>query len=96
MSGALAVAQPQPWRRVNIHTAAWRPDHPGMASRHNELGIVLQNLGALARAPTHLEQALELSQATLDPDHPNVAILRGNLDSVGQRLLVSSAEVLGN
>ena len=71
--GAFAAVQPQPSRRLNVHATAWCPDHPEMATRHNELGIVLWNLGYLAGAPTHLERALEIGEATLDPDHPAIA-----------------------
>jgi hypothetical protein len=30
--------------------------------------------------------ALEISQATIGPNHPNLAIVRGNLDSLLQQL----------
>jgi len=42
--------------------------------------------GDLAGARTHYERALKIGQATLGPDHPNVAIFRRNLEDVVQQL----------
>jgi Tetratricopeptide repeat len=57
-----------------------------VADRQNNLGTVLADLGDLAGARTHQERALEIIEATLGPDHPNVAILRRNLHGVLQQL----------
>jgi hypothetical protein len=45
------------------------------------LATVLVDLGDLAGARTQFERALEITEATLGPDHPNMAIFRRNLDS---------------
>jgi hypothetical protein len=50
-------------------------------------------LGDLAGARAEYERALEVGEATLAPDHPNLAILRRNLDSVLQQLAVDSADI---
>jgi hypothetical protein len=39
-----------------------------------------------------LERALAIGEATLGPDHPDVAKMRGNLDGVMQALHESSPE----
>jgi hypothetical protein len=39
-------------------------------------------LGDLAGARIERERALEIGQATLGPDRPDVAVLRDNLDSI--------------
>ena len=57
-----------------------------MAIRHNNLGLVLADLGDLAGARTHLEQALEIGQATLGPDHPDMAAWHSNLGLVLREL----------
>jgi hypothetical protein len=57
-----------------------------VGDRHNELGLVLQDLGDLAGARTQLERAREITAATLGPDHPTMAIYRDNLDRVLQQL----------
>jgi Tetratricopeptide repeat len=46
---------------------AYGADHPEMATRRNNLGTVLIDLGDLAGARTHQERALEIGQATLRP-----------------------------
>jgi hypothetical protein len=43
-------------------------------------------LGDLAGARTQHERALAIGHATLGPDHPNMATVRGNLDDVLQQL----------
>jgi Tfp pilus assembly protein PilF len=73
-------------RVLEIGEAALGPNHPTMAIRHNNLGVVLQALGDLDGARTQLERALEIGQTTLGPNHPTMATFRGNLDDVLQQL----------
>ncbi|MFL5881100.1 MAG: tetratricopeptide repeat protein [Actinomycetota bacterium] len=40
----------------------------------------------MAGARTHHERALEVGQATLGPDHPDIVLYRRNLDDVLQQL----------
>ena len=47
---------------------------------------MLQALGDLPGARTQLERALQISEAALGPDHPNVGIRRSNLGGVLQDL----------
>jgi tetratricopeptide repeat protein len=53
---------------------------------HFNLGTVLRQLGDLAAARTHHERALEIGQATLGPDHPDMATFRDNLNDALQQL----------
>jgi tetratricopeptide repeat protein len=50
------------------------------------LGSVLQALGDLEGARVQMERALESGEAALGPDHPHVAVQRGNLYGVLQAL----------
>ena len=47
---------------------------------------MLQALGDLAGARTQYERALQISEAALGPDHPDVGARRDNLGSVLQDL----------
>ena len=53
-----------------------------MATWHNDLGLVLRDLGDLEGARVQFERALEIGEATLGPDHPTVATIRSNLGGV--------------
>jgi hypothetical protein len=53
---------------------------------HSNLGTVLCELGDLAGARTQLERALEITEATLGPNHPTMAALCDNLDHILQQL----------
>jgi tetratricopeptide (TPR) repeat protein len=48
--------------------------------------VVLQALGDLTGARAQLEQAVDISEAALGPDHPSMATRRGNLGRVLQAL----------
>jgi hypothetical protein len=52
----------------------------------NNLGSLLRHVGDLEGARAQLERALEISEAALGPDHPGVATVRSNLNSVLQAL----------
>jgi hypothetical protein len=52
---------------------------------------VLQELGDLAGAKANFERAIAITEASLGPDHPNVAIFRRNLD-LSSMSLVSERE----
>ena len=47
---------------------------------------MLQDLGDLTGARTQYERALQISEAALGPDHPNIGIRRNNLGRVLQDL----------
>jgi eukaryotic-like serine/threonine-protein kinase len=57
-----------------------------MATLYSNLGLVLADLGDLASARTLFERALNIGQATLGPNHPDMAALCDNLDDVLQQL----------
>ena len=80
-----------PRRQVQLR----RPDHlarSDVAIWRSNLGGVLFQLGDLAGAQAQVEWALETSQVVLGPDHPTVATIRGNLNSVVQALQEASTE----
>jgi hypothetical protein len=56
------------------------PDHPDVATWHSSLGNALADL---AGARTQLERALEIAEATLGPNHPNVVLFRRILQQLG-------------
>ena len=53
-----------------------------MAIRVNNLGSVLQDLGNLAGAQAAYQRALAIFEKSLPPNHPNVKVVRGNLESL--------------
>jgi hypothetical protein len=53
-----------------------------MADRHDALSRVLRDLGDLPGARAELERALTIVEAALGPNHPTVAVLRGDLQRV--------------
>ncbi|MDQ3930560.1 MAG: tetratricopeptide repeat protein, partial [Chloroflexota bacterium] len=72
-----------------ICEAVYGPDHPTVAIRLSNLGLVLQDLGDLQGARSNLERALAIDQAVYGPEHPAVA---ANLFNLGA-LLVESGEL---
>ena len=57
-----------------------------MAYRDNELDNIIADLGDLASARTHYERVLELTEATIDRDHPHVAAWRNSFGTVLREL----------
>jgi len=57
-----------------------------MVPSHNNLGLVLRDLGDLDGARTQFERALEIAQATLGLNHPDMAVIHRHLDDVLQQL----------
>ena len=58
------------------------PTIPNVATGVNNLGLVLQALGDLAGARAAFERALAIFVKFLPADHPNIRIVRDNLDSL--------------
>ena len=54
-------------------------DHPDTATRLNNLGLLLRDMGDLAGARTYLEQVLAIFEHVLGLDHPNTEAVRRNL-----------------
>ena len=70
--------------RWRIDEVTYGPDHPTMAIRANNIGMVLKDLGDLEGAKAHLERALAIFTRSLGPDHPSTQTCRRNLDSLGR------------
>ena len=68
-------------RALKIDETAYGPDHPNMAIRANNLGMVLRDMGELQEARIYLERALDICQKRLGEDHPTTKTVRGNLES---------------
>jgi tetratricopeptide (TPR) repeat protein len=66
-------------RAMRIDEAAFGPDHPNVAIRINNLGLVLKALGNLFEARQCHERGLRIDEATFGPDHPSVALYVNNL-----------------
>jgi tetratricopeptide (TPR) repeat protein len=58
---------------------ATRKSDATSATIHNSLGIVALNLGDDAAGKAHLEKAIEIAEASLGPEHPEVALYLLNL-----------------
>jgi len=87
-TGWVPTAAPSSSTNGALRIAEAHGDQQGLelGSRHSQLGSVLRQLGDLAGARTHQERALEITQATLGPDHSNMAAIRDNLDTVVRQL----------
>ena len=55
----------------------------GIGAARNNLGSVLRALGDLPGSRDQLERALQISEATLGPDHPQTLQIRRALDGAG-------------
>jgi tetratricopeptide (TPR) repeat protein len=66
--------------------AAEQRGSPFAGELYNELGYHANMVAAYAEAKVHYQRALEIDQAALGPDHPNVAIRVNNLGGVLQAL----------
>lgn len=73
-------------RALAISEATLGTEHPDVAIRRNNLGIVLRELGDLEGARVGYKRALVIGEAALGPDHPEVATYRSNLNGVLQVL----------
>jgi tetratricopeptide (TPR) repeat protein len=80
--GDLAGARAAVERALRIDEQSFGPDHPDVAIRVNNLGMVLQDQGDLAGARAAFERALRISEKFLPAKHPNIATVRKNLQSV--------------
>jgi tetratricopeptide (TPR) repeat protein len=60
-------------RALSIREAQLGPQDPNTADSHQNLGVVLRNLGDIKAARTHHERALAIFEARLGPDHPRTA-----------------------
>jgi hypothetical protein len=80
--GQQAEAGPLAERALAITEAAYGPDHPDVATRLNNLALILQDLGQLAEAWPLAERALAITEAAYGPDHPAVATLRTDLAAI--------------
>ena len=57
-----------------IDEKAYGPDHPDVAIRVNNLGLVLQAQGNLEGAKEHYERALGIYKKTYGPDSNNLNV----------------------
>ncbi len=73
-------------RALAITEAEVDPDHPTVATRLNNLAVIMQDLGLAEQARPLTERALAISEAALGPDHPDVAIRLNNLAGIMQDL----------
>jgi tetratricopeptide (TPR) repeat protein len=80
-------------RALEIGLATIGPDHPNMATRHNNLGLVLRELGDLPGARAEYERALEIGQAALGPTTPPWPSSAATSTIFCSNLVVHSAEI---
>jgi Tfp pilus assembly protein PilF len=69
-------------RAVAIGEETLGPVHPELATRVNNLGAVLYELGEREKAKSCFERALAIDERAFGPEHPNVAEDVNNLGSV--------------
>ncbi|MEV6638379.1 FxSxx-COOH system tetratricopeptide repeat protein, partial [Actinoplanes sp. NPDC051470] len=84
--GQYTQAEPLARRALAVTTTTLGADHLETASRHDELGRVLQVLGLLDEARTQYELALSIGLAALGPAHATIGAWRNNLGGVLQDL----------
>jgi tetratricopeptide (TPR) repeat protein len=89
--GDLEGARSHHQQALEITEATLGPNHPAMATRHNNLGVVLRQLGNLEDARIEYERALDIGRATVGFDHRSIVIARRNLDEVLRQVAVGSA-----
>ncbi len=80
--GDLAEAKEHLERALSINEAAYGPNHPKVAIRLNNLGLLLKHLGDLEGARAHYERALAICLRFFGEDHPNTQIVKRNLASL--------------
>jgi tetratricopeptide (TPR) repeat protein len=66
-------------RALAIDEAAYGPGHPTVATRLNNLALILQALGQPETARPLQERALAIDEAAYGPGHPDVATRLNNL-----------------
>ena len=64
------------------YRAVYRPGHPAVGTRLNNLAGILQNLGQAEAARRLQERALAISEAVYGPDDPEVATYLNNLAAI--------------
>lgn len=67
-------------RALSLAEEAYGPNHPNVAIRVNNLGLVLRALGDLQGAKEHFARALSIFQKSLGEDHQLTATVRNNLE----------------
>ncbi len=71
-------------RALKIDEQVYGKDHPSVAIRVNNLGLVLHDKGELQKARKCFERAQNIFRDRLGEDHPSTRIVAGNLNSVKQ------------
>ena len=71
---------------LRIAETAYGPDHPDVATRLNNLALILRDLGEPEQARPLAERALHIDETTHGLDHPAVAIDLSNLAVILQDL----------
>ena len=74
-----ADAEPLLRRALAIGEQSFGLEHPKVATRLNNLAVLLQATNRLAEAEPLMRRALAIDENTLGQDHPEVAILVNNL-----------------
>ena len=78
----LSEAQTVLGRGLAIDEKTYGPGHPTVATRVNNLGLVLLDVGNLEGARDHFERALAILEKAYGPDHSEVATSVNNLGNV--------------
>jgi tetratricopeptide (TPR) repeat protein len=79
MRADLATARAAYQRALAIDEKAFGPDHPSVAIRVNNLGMVLKDLGDLDGARKAFQRALVIFEKVLGADHQHTQTVRSNL-----------------
>jgi hypothetical protein len=69
-------------RAIKVWEANFGTEHPQVAVGVNNLGDVTRLQGDLVGARAAFEHALGILKKSLPPDHPNIKLVQGNLDSL--------------
>jgi tetratricopeptide (TPR) repeat protein len=66
-------------RALAIHEKSYGPDHPNVATRLNNLALLLRATNRMSEAEPLVRRALAINENSYGPNHPDVAISLNNL-----------------
>ncbi|CAF1117988.1 unnamed protein product [Adineta steineri] len=64
-----------------VYMPTWK-NHPHLATSHNNIGSIYDNMGEYSKALLYKEKALEIYQKTLPSNHPDLTISYGLIGNV--------------
>ena len=69
-------------RTLEIKKVALPPNHPDLATSHNNIATVYDSMGEYSKALSYYERSFETLKVALPPNHPDLATSYNNIGSV--------------